>query len=47
MQKEPCGTKNSFKYFIGYNVNNVIRPLCVRLPQMTRYARRFNENATI
>ena len=22
-------TKNSFKYFIGYNDNDVIRPLCI------------------
>ena len=46
-KKEPYGTKNSFKYFIGYNDNDVIRPLCVRLPQMTGYARKFDENATI
>ena len=25
-KKEPYGTKNSFKYFIGYNNNDVIRP---------------------
>ena len=46
-KKEPYGTKNSFKYFIGYNDNDVIRPLCVRLPQMTDYARKFDENATM
>ena len=46
-KKEPYGTKNSFKYFIGYNGNDVIRPLCVRLPQMTGYARKFDENATM
>ena len=46
-QKESYGNKNSFKYFIGYNDNNTIRPLCIRLPQMTGYARKFNENATI
>ena len=34
-KKEPCGNKNSFKYFIGYNDNYVIRPLCIRLSQMT------------
>ena len=33
-EKEPYGTKNSFKYFTGYNDNDVTRPLCVRLPQM-------------
>ena len=44
-KKEPYGTKNSFKYFIGYNNNDVIRPLFTRLPQMTGYARKFDENA--
>ena len=46
-KKEPYGNKNSFKYFIGYNDNDIIRPLCIRLPQMTGYTRKFNENATI
>ena len=47
-KKEPYGTKNSIKYFIGYNDNDVIiRPLCIRLPQMTGYARKFNENNTM
>ena len=30
-KKESYGTKNSFKYFIGYNDDN-IRPLCIKLP---------------
>ena len=46
-KKEPYGTKNSHKYFIGYNDNDNIRPLCIRLPQMTGYARKFSENATM
>ena len=46
-KKEPYGTKKSFKYFIGYNDNDVMRPLCVRLPQMTGYAKKFDENATM
>ena len=46
-KKEAYGTKNSFKYFIGYNDNDVIRPLLVKLPQMTGYARKFNENKTM
>ena len=29
------GTQNLFKCYIGYNENDVIRPLCVKLPQMT------------
>ena len=46
-KQEPYGTKNSLKYFIGYNDNEVIRALCLRLPKMTGYARNFDENATI
>ena len=46
-KKESYGIKNSFKYFIGYNDNDIIRPLCIRLPQMTGYARKFDENATM
>ena len=36
-KKERYGTKKSFKYFIGYNDNDVIRPLCIKLPQMIDY----------
>ena len=43
----PYGTKNSFKYFIGYNDNDVIRLLCIKLPQMTGYVRKFDDNATM
>ena len=32
---------------MGYNDNGIIRPLCIRLPQMTRYVRKFDENATM
>ena len=46
-KKESYGTKNSFKYSTGYNDNDVIRQLCIRLPQMTGYARKFDENATM
>ena len=46
-KKEPFRTKNALKYFIGYNDNNFIRPLCLRLPQMTGYAKRLNENAAM
>ena len=35
-KKESYGTKNSLKYFIGYNDDDVIRPLCIKLPQMIR-----------
>ena len=46
-KKEPYGTKNSLKYFIGYNDNDNIKPLCIMLPQMIGYARKFDENATM
>ena len=46
-KKESYGTKNSFRYFIGYNDNDVIRPLYIRLPQMTGYAKKIDENATM
>ena len=46
-KKETYGNKNSFKYFLGYNDNDIIRPLCIKLPQMTGYARKFDENATM
>ena len=44
-KEEPYGTKNSFKYFIGYN-DNVIGPLCIKLPQMIGYVRKFESNTS-
>ena len=46
-KKEPYSTKNALKYFIVYNNNDVIRPLSLRLPKMTGYARKFIENTTM
>ena len=43
-KKEPYGTKNALKYFIGYNDNDVIRPLYLRLSQMTGYTTKFVKN---
>ena len=43
-KEEPYGKKNSFKYFIGCNDNDVIRPSCIKLPQMIGYARKFDGN---
>ena len=43
-EEEPYSNKNTFKYFIGYNDNDIIRPLCIKLSQMTGYARKFDEN---
>ena len=43
-KKEKNGKYNSFKYFIGYNDNDVIKPLYLELSQMTGYINKFNEN---
>ena len=43
-KKEQYGKYNSFKYFIGYNGNDVIRPSCLKLSQMTGYINEFNED---
>ena len=32
----------SFKYFIGYKDDNIIRPLCIILPKMSGYIKYFN-----
>ena len=45
-KKEQYGKYNSFKYFIGYNDNDVIRPLCLGLSQMTGYINKFYENVS-
>ena len=42
-KEEPYCTQNSFKYFIQNN--DVIRPLWVKLPQMTGYAKKFKFNS--
>ena len=44
MVKKKKKKRKSFKYFIGFNDNDDIRPLCVRLPQMIRYAKYFENN---
>ena len=41
--KEQYGNYNSFKYFIGYNDNDIIRPLCLKPSQMTGHINKFNE----
>ena len=41
-KKESYDTKNSFKYFIGHG--DVIRPLCILLPQMIGHVKHFDSN---
>ena len=43
-KKEQYGKYNSFKYFIGYNDNDVIKPLYLGLSQMTGYINKFDED---
>ena len=43
-KKETYGTYNSFKYFIGYNDSDVIRPLYLFLSQTTGYINKFDKN---
>ena len=46
-KKESYGTKNSFKYFIRYNDDDVIRPLCIKFLQMIGYVKIFDSNKTM
>ena len=46
-KEEPYSKKISFKYLIGYDVDDVIKPLCIKLPQMIRYIKCFESNKTI
>ena len=42
-KKEQYGKNNYFKYFIGYNDNDIIRPLFVKLPQTTTRIIKFKD----
>ena len=46
-KEEPYRTKNLFKYFIGYNDSDIIRRLCIKLPQMIGYVRKFEGNTAM
>ena len=43
-KKEQYSKHNSFKYFIEYNDNNIIRPLYLFLSQTTGYINKFDKN---
>ena len=43
-KKEQYGKYNSSKYFIGYNDNDVIRPLYLFISQTTGYINKFDKN---
>ena len=46
-KEEPYGTNNSFKYFIGYNYDDAIKALCIKLPQIIGYVKKFEGNTTM
>ena len=48
-KKESYGTKNSHKYFIGYNDGDIIRPLCILLPKLidSNKIKQFDSNKTM
>ena len=43
-KKESYGKKDPFKYFIGYNDNDDIRPFCIKLHQMIGHAKYSDSN---
>ena len=46
-KKESYGTKNSLKCFIRYDDDGVIRPLCIKLPQIIGYVKCLDSNKTM
>ena len=46
-KKESYGTKNSLKYFIGYNDDDIIRSLRIKLPRIIDYVKNFDSNKTM
>ena len=42
-KKEPYGNKGAFRYFIGYNDNDKVCPLCIKFPQMIGCVRHFQD----
>ena len=46
-KKESYRKKSSSKYFVGYNDDDVIRLLCIKLPQMIGYVKCFHSNNTM
>ena len=45
-KKVPYSKTNSFKYFIEYNDNDIIRPIFVKLPQTTSYINKLKDKKT-
>ena len=45
-KKVSYGKNNSFKYFIGYNDHEIIRPLFSKHPQTISYINKFKDKKT-
>ena len=43
-KKKSYDTKNLLKYLIGYNADDVIKPVCIKLNQLIGYAKYFDTN---
>ena len=46
-KKEWYGKYNSLKYITGYNDNDIIRPLCLKLLKMTGDIEKFDKDTTM
>ena len=46
-KEEPHGSNKSVKCFIGYNYNDDIRHLCIILPQMIGFVKKFDDKKTM
>ena len=46
-QKNPYGKESSFKYFLGYNDDDIIRPLCIKISQIIGCVNHFDSNKTM
>ena len=40
-------SEEGFKYFIGYQENQIVKPLCIILPQMNGYIKYFDNGGKI
>ena len=40
-------SEEGFKYFIGYQENEIVKPLCIILPQMKGYIKYFDNGGKI
>ena len=46
-KKESLVKKGSFKYFIWYNDDDVIKPLCIKPPQIIGFVKHLDSNKTM